>query len=112
MSTSGSPPATPLIPWCSRALSAISARPVRAAEPRRAMSRDEGGVRRVSASSRVRRTRSRRGPLPAIADELLLREADFAAPLGFGRTANFFLAIGLERFLTIGDGRAVRADLF
>src|ERR1019366_912965 len=53
-----------------RWLCSISARPLRAAVPRRSMSSEEGGVVWGSTSSRVLRTRSRRGSLPAGASPL------------------------------------------
>src|SRR5262245_41206023 len=49
---------------CFRRLSASSARPVRAADPRRSMSSDDGGVGTVSSS--VRRARSSRGSLAGV----------------------------------------------
>jgi hypothetical protein len=92
------------------------------------MSSDEGGVRLVSVSSRVRRTRSRRGTFPGIADELFALDAGVAAAFCFGfaalvatgwdrfATGLDFLAIGLDflaiglDFLAMGLDRAVPAD--
>src|SRR3954465_8973683 len=78
------------MPWCSRGGWAVSSGRVRADEPRRFMSSDEGGVRSVSPSSSVRRARSRRGTLPAGSPALFVRRGVFEA----GRLTAFFFAAG------------------
>src|SRR3954447_1926437 len=96
------------MPWCSRALCADSARPVRTDEPRRFMSSDEGGVRIVSPSSSVRRARSRRGTLPEVSPALFVRRAVFEA----GRLAAFFFpaAFGAAFLLVFLTGARFLAD--
>jgi len=69
---------------------------VRAAEPRRSMSSDEGGVSWVSRSSRVRRARSSRGTFPGTRPEVELFGVAFFAAFGAGRPAGFLAAIAFE----------------
>src|SRR4051794_39473192 len=98
------------MPWCSRVVCADSARPVRTDEPRRFMSSDEGGVRIVSASSSVRRARSRRGTLPEVSPALLVRRGAFDAP----RLPAFFLtaAVGAAFLLMFLTGARFLAEAF
>src|SRR5215208_2291232 len=93
---------------------AASARPVLTADPRRSRSRDEG-VECGSASSRVRRARSRRGIFPGIAVELARRFAGFEVlrALAFFATADrggaFLLAfLAGTLFLADACGLTVR----
>src|SRR5262252_8890309 len=67
---------------CLRRLSAISARPLRAAEPRRSMLSDEGGVGTMS--SRVRRARSSCGRFTVVGGAAA---ADLGARVAFARGA-------------------------
>src|SRR5882757_1729084 len=87
---------------------ALSARPVRTADPRRFMSSDDGGVLSVSSSSRVRRARSRRAIFPGGAAELF----DLGAIFGLGRLTVFFRAVafGAVFLLAFFDGVFVLAD--
>src|SRR5882724_6342291 len=66
------------------------------------MSSDDGGVRSVSSSSRVRRARSSRGILPGGAAELF----DLDGVFGLGRLTVFFLAtaFGAAFLLAFFDG--------
>src|SRR5215212_1756062 len=79
---------------CSSRDSAISARPVRTADPWRSMSSDEGGVGIVSSS--VGRARSARGRLPAAA--VVARFGFRAGVLGAGFGAAFLGGAALLAF--------------
>ena len=83
------------------------------------MSSDEGGVRVVSPSSSVRRTRSSRGTLTGTADELAAFDltealaaffwiAFFFVALGFGRAGLADFLTGACFFLADAFGFAVR----
>src|SRR5262245_6660920 len=89
-------------------LSAISARPVRAAEPWRSMLSDDGGVGTMS-SFNVRRTRSSRGCLAGTgeAGAALRRDAGFAAFAGRRGFDAFFARATAGRFARDGVFRAL-----